>query len=105
MTSNDAPAALDGEWRVSRVDGALPPMPFVRKTIAGDRGATRLGRLPGVPFRVEPAGRGARLVYRPPLSTVVDEISPRSDGSWVGVATLAGRPVGRFVMTRVAGAR
>jgi hypothetical protein len=88
---------------VSRIDGALPPMPFVRKRISGDRGRTRVGSLPGIPFRVETGDRGARLVYRGPLSLVVDEITPRADGSWEGTATVAGRGVGRFRMTRVGG--
>jgi hypothetical protein len=88
---------------VSRIDGALPPMPLVRKSISGERGHTGVGSLPGVPFRVEPAGAGARLVYRGPLSLVVDEISPQADGSWVGTATVAGRGIGRFRMTRVGG--
>jgi hypothetical protein len=96
-------AGLDGDWRVSRIDGALPPMPLVRKTIRAGRGWTRIGPLPAAPFRVEAAGAGARLVYRGPLSLLVDEISPQPDGSWAGTATLAGRPLGRFRMTRRGG--
>jgi hypothetical protein len=94
---------LDGDWRVSRVDGALPPMPLVRKTIRGARGWTRIGPLPAAPFRVERSPAGARLVYRGPLSMLVDEIGPRPDGSWAGTATVAGRALGRFRMTRVGG--
>jgi hypothetical protein len=79
-------------------------MPFVRKSISGDRGRTRVGPLPGIPFRVQAAEEGARLVYGGPLSLLVDEISPQADGSWVGTARVAGRGLGRFRMTRV-GAR
>ena len=88
---------------MSRIDGALPPMPFVRKRIEGDRGRTCVGALPGVPFRVEATGAGARLVYLGPLSLVTDEISPRADGSWEGTASVAGRGIGRFRMTRLGG--
>jgi hypothetical protein len=88
---------------VSRIGGALPPMPLVRKRISGDRGTTRVGPLPGVPFRVEAAGDGARLVYRGPLSVFVDELSPDAGGSWLGTATVGGREIGRFRMTRIGG--
>ena len=105
MGGHGTVAGLDGDWRVSRIDGALPPMPLVRKTIRGDRGWTRVGPLPAAPFRVEAAESGARLVYRGPLSLLVDEIRPGPDGSWTGTATLAGRGLGRFRMTRVEGSR
>jgi hypothetical protein len=88
---------------VSRIGGALPSMPLVRKRISGDRGVTRVGPLPGVPFRVEAAGEGARLVHRGPLSVLVDELSPDADGSWAGTATVGGRGSGRFRMTRLGG--
>jgi hypothetical protein len=94
-------AALEGEWRLRREGGLLPPLGGVRKRIAGGRGTTHVGPLPGVPFRVEsrPAG-GAALVYVSPLSAFVDVLEPRPDGGWWGSARLAGREYGRFVMER-----
>jgi hypothetical protein len=92
-------AALDGEWRLRREGGLLPPLAGVRKRIAGARGATHVGPLPGVPFRVEPRPEGgAALVYARPLSAFVDVLRPRPGGGWSGRATLAGREYGRFVM-------
>src|SRR5439155_1623698 len=44
---------LDGFWRVERVRGLLPPLYGVRKRIEGDHGETRIGPLPGLPFRVD----------------------------------------------------
>jgi hypothetical protein len=93
--------ALDGEWRLHRRSGLLPPLAGVRKRIAGGRGATHVGPLPGVPFHVEPRPGGrAALVYARPLSVFVDILEPRAGGGWSGTGTLAGRAYGRFVMER-----
>ncbi len=88
-------ADLDGWWRLRRVGGLLPPLPGVRKRIHGDRGETRIGPLPGPPFRVV----GNALRYAPPFSGFVDVLEP--DGDRVqGRATFRGREFGRFEMRR-----
>ena len=92
---------LEGDWKVERRGGLLPPMPGVWKRIRGEWGTTRAGMLPGVPFRVEEREGALALVYRPPLGSFVDEIQPQPDGSWAGRATVAGREFGRFRMSRV----
>ncbi len=89
-------ADLDGMWHVRRTRGALPPLVGVRKRISGARGETKLGRLPGVPFRVV----GNTLRYRAPLLGLVDHLEPEGDG-YRGRATLFGRELGRFTMTRI----
>ncbi len=91
---------LDGGWRVERLGGLLPPMVGVGKRIRGDRGETRLGPLLRISFRVGRRGGRPVLVYRPPFSAVVDELSPGGRGLWLGRATVGGRPVGRFRMIR-----
>jgi ferritin-like metal-binding protein YciE len=91
----------DGVWRVERTGGLLPPMVGVWKRIEGGRGETRLGPLLRFPFRVERRGGLVFLVYRPPFSALVDEISPGDRDLWHGRAMLGGRPVGRFRMTRI----
>lgn len=96
-----ATGELDGDWRVERTGGLLPPMAGVWKRISGDRGETRLGSLLRFPFRVERRGEGASLAYEPPLAALVDELAPGGAGLWYGRATLGGRPVGRFRMTRI----
>ncbi len=74
----------------------------VWKRIGGDRGETRLGPLLRLPLRVERRGGRTFLAYEPPLSALVDEISPGGDPDlWHGRATLGGVPVGRFRMTRI----
>jgi hypothetical protein len=88
---------LDGVWRVERVDGLMPPLPGVRKRIAGDRGETRVGPLHW-PFDVV----GLELHYRGPLRPFVDTLRPDGEDAYVGRATLAGRTLGRFRMTRLA---
>ncbi len=88
-------AELDGLWNVRRTSGVLPPLVGVRKRIAGARGDTRVGRLPGVPFRVV----GHTLRYRPPLLGLVDHLEPEGQG-YRGRATLFGRELGRFTMRR-----
>ena len=92
---------LEGDWRVERTGGLLPPMPGLTKRIRGDRGETRLGPLLRLPFRVERRGGRPALVYRPPFSAVVDELPSGSPNLWLGRATVGGRPVGRFRMVRI----
>src|SRR3954469_11999926 len=85
------PATLDGNWRVERVSGLLPPLLGVRKRIAGSRGETRIGELPGVPFDV----KGLRLHYRAPFRAFVDELEPSPEG-YFGRARFLGREYGTF---------
>jgi hypothetical protein len=87
---------LDGRWNVVRTGGLLPPMYGVEKRIRGDRGETRLGPLPGVPFRVD----GLRLRYCSPLAGFVDVLEPDGEG-FRGSATFRGREFGRFRLTRL----
>jgi hypothetical protein len=90
-------AELDGDWELQRLSGALPPLAGMRKRIRRDRGATvLLGGLP-VPFAVV----GHELRYRAPFSMVVDVLEPDGDG-WRGRATVFGRTVGEFRMSRPA---
>ncbi len=91
---------LEGDWQVERLNGLLPPMTGVWKRIRGDRGSTRFGPLPGVPFRLEQREGYVALIYRPPFSMLVDELRDQADDSWLGRATLGGRELGRFRMTR-----
>jgi hypothetical protein len=88
-------AELDGDWELERLSGVLPPLVGMRKEIRGDRGATvLLGGVP-VPFAVV----GRELRYRAPFSMVVDVLEPDGD-SWHGRATVFGRTVGEFRMSR-----
>ena len=87
---------LDGEWRVERRSGFLPPMPGVRKRIGGVRGETSIGPFPGLPFRVE----GLSLHYLGPFSGFVDVLEPEGDG-YTGRATFRGRELGRFALRRI----
>ena len=88
-------AELDGEWELRRLSGVLPPLVGMRKRIHGEHGATVLpGGLP-VPFAVV----AHELRYRPPFSMVVDVLEPDGDG-WHGRATVFGRTVGDFRMSR-----
>jgi ferritin-like metal-binding protein YciE len=91
---------LEGEWRVERLGGFLPPMIGVRKGIRGDRGETRIGPLPGWPFRVERREGRVALIYRPPFSALVDELWIGARASWLGRSTLGGRELGRFRISR-----
>lgn len=81
---------LQGDWRIERLS-SLPPMPFVWKRIRGGRGETYLlpPSLPGrgLPFKLEQRAGYIALVYRPPLSFLVDELRLEADGSWLGRAT------------------
>lgn len=92
---------LEGEWKVERLGGFLPPMIGVRKTVRGTGGETRVGPLPVWPFRREPTEGRVALVYRPPFSMFVDEVSRAPDGSWHGRMTLLGFELGRFRMTPI----
>jgi hypothetical protein len=87
---------LDGVWIVCRTAGLLPPLPGIRKRIAGDRGSTVLGPLPGAPFTVV----GSSLRYRPPFSAFVDVLERETADRYRGRATFRGREFGRFVMSR-----
>ena len=90
--------SLDGEWKVERTGGWLPPLLGVRKRIRGSRGETAIGPLPGVPFGV------AGLELRYPGGFFVDVVEPDGDG-YSGRATFRGRELGRFRMTRISSAR
>jgi hypothetical protein len=85
-------ARLDGIWDVRRTGGLLPPLLGVTKRIHGDRGETRVGPLPGVPFRVD----GLALRY---AGGFVDLLEPDGD-RYRGRATFRGRELGRFELTR-----
>jgi len=87
-------ARLEGQWKVRRESGLLPPR-GVSKRIGAGRGWTLLLGLPVAPFRVERAGGEAHtLRYR--LLPIRDELSPRADGSWAGRGLLLGREFCRF---------
>ena len=93
--------SLEGEWKVERMGGLLPPMIGVRKTIRGGAGETRVGPLPVWPFRAKRTFESVDLVYRRPLSTFVDEVRREPDGSWLGRMTFLGLELGRFRMTPI----
>ena len=86
---------LNGEWRVRRTGGLLPPLVGVRKRIRGGCGETAIGPLPGLPFDVQ----GLRLRYRLPLRGLVDELEPDAAG-YRGRATYRGRQLGTFELRR-----
>jgi hypothetical protein len=87
---------LDGDWMLERRGGLLPPLRRVRKRIAGGRGTTRVGRLPGPPFDVV----GDELRYRAPFQAFVDRLRPEGDGSFAGTALFRGHRFARFSMRR-----
>ena len=93
--------SLEGEWKVERMGGLLPPMIGVRKTICGGAGETRVGPLPVWPFRAKRTFESVDLVYRRPFSTFVDEMRREPDGSWLGRMTFLGLELGRFRMTPI----
>ncbi len=93
--------SLEGEWRVERLGGLLPPMIGVRKTIRDGAGETRVGPLAVWPFRREPKEGRVALVYGTPLSMFVDEVRREPDGSWLGRMTFLGLELGRFRMTPI----
>jgi hypothetical protein len=86
---------LDGLWRVERGSGLLPPLYGVCKRIEGDHGETRIGPLPGVPFRIV----GLTLKYQAALGGFVDLLEREGDG-YNGRATFRGREDGRFRLRR-----
>jgi hypothetical protein len=90
---------LDGEWKVRRVSGLLPPLVGVRKRIAGAHGETTVAGV-AAPFEVV----GRELRYRGLLSGIVDELAPDGAG-WLGVTRYRGRTLGRFRMDPVSAAR
>ena len=92
---------LKGRWRVERLSGALPPMVAVYKEINGKRGETRFGHFLTLPFRIEQREDCPALVYRPPISMLVDELRKQAEDSWLGETTIGGRAFGRFRMTRI----
>ena len=91
---------LEGDWRVARMSGLLPPMFGVWKRIRGPQGETRLGPLPGIAFRIEEREGSIALIYRAPFSMFIDTLRPGPHGSWVGRTTVCGREFGRFRMSR-----
>jgi hypothetical protein len=91
---------LEGDWRVARMRGLLPPMFGVWKRIRGAQGETRLGPLPGIAFRIEEREGGIALIYRAPFSMFIDTLRPGPHGSWVGRTTVCGREFGCFRMSR-----
>jgi ferritin-like metal-binding protein YciE len=93
--------SLEGEWKVERLGGLLPPMIGVRKTIRGGAGETRVGPLAVWPFRREPKEGRVALVYRTPFSMFVDEVRREPDGSWLGRMTFLNLELGRFRMTPI----
>lgn len=86
--------SLEGLWELERTGGLLPPLRGVTKRIEGTRGETRIGKLPGVPFRVD------GLALRYPTGMFVDVLTPRADGAYDGTGTFLGRPYGTFRMRR-----
>jgi hypothetical protein len=91
-------AALDGEWRIERESGALPPF-GLSKRIFGDGGWTLVGGVPAARFRVRRReGESARLDYVG--WPVVDELTPREDGTWAGRGLMFGREFCRFRLVR-----
>ena len=82
-------AKLEGEWRVRRESGVLPPF-GLSKRIGRTTGWTLMGGVPVAPFRVV----GTTLDY---LGWPVrDELTPRQDGTWTGRGVLLGREFCRF---------
>jgi hypothetical protein len=86
-------SSLEGDWRVKRLSGVLPPLP-ISKHIEGQSGVTRIGRL-RIPFRIV----GMTLQYRPPLQAFADELEASGEG-FVGRATLFGQEYARFRLVR-----
>jgi hypothetical protein len=91
---------LEGEWKIERLGGLLPPMIGVRKRIHGARGETRFATLTLWPFRIERRTGFVTLVYSPPFSLLADELWPEADDSWLGRTVIAGLELGRFRMIR-----
>ncbi len=83
---------LEGDWRVEREGGLLPP--FVSKRIGGRTGWTFLAGLPVGPFRV--AGTTLDYLGWP----IRDELTQRADGSWEGRGLVFGREFCRFRLVK-----
>ena len=97
---------LEGDWKVERLSGPLP-MPFVWKHVDGGRGETRvlpswrIGGLPlepKLPFELEQREGHVDLIYRPPLSFLIDQLRLEDDGTWLGRAKAAGLQYAWFRM-------
>ena len=88
---------LEGDWRVVRTGGLLPPLAGVRKHIERDRGWTIAGPVE-IPFEVA----GHELRYRLPFRGVVDVLAPEGPNVYGGATTLFGLRVGTFRMIREA---
>lgn len=101
LSRKDGTLIPDGYWRVERTGGLLPPMIGVRKRVRGGRGETWVGPLLRWPFRLEDRAGCVALIYDPPFSSWVDELTPGGPGLWIGTATLGGHPIGRFRMVRI----
>lgn len=91
---------LEGEWRVERLSGLLPPMVGIWKRFSGESGETRFGALLVWRFRIERRAEHIALVYRSPFSKLVDELWAETEDSWLGRTMLGGFKLGRFRMTR-----
>ncbi len=101
---------LDGDWRVEWLSGPVP-MPFVWKRIRAGRGTTRVSPTslrnrglpfePKLPFRLEQREGYVALIYRGPLSLLVDELRLEDDRSWLGRANAAGVRYAWFRMVPV----
>ena len=101
---------LEGDWRVERLSGPLP-MPFVWKRIRGGRGETHvLPRSwqaigaplePKFPFELKQREGHVSLIYRQPLSFMVDELRLEQNGVWLGQAKAAGIRYAWFQMVLV----
>lgn len=89
----NAVSELEGDWRVERESGLLPPL-GVSKRIGSRTGWTFLAGVPVAPFRVV----GTTLEY---LGwPVTDELAPRADGTWEGRGLLLGREFCRFRLVK-----
>ena len=101
---------LEGDWKVERLSGPVP-MPFVWKRIRGGRGETHvLPRSwqaigaplePKFPFELKQREGHVSLIYRPPLSFMVDDLRLEANGSWLGQAKAAGIQYAWFQMVPV----
>ena len=87
---------LTGRWALSRVSGLLPALGLMHQRITGGRGATRIGSIVGIAFRVRTGAQGicgpAQLRARPAAAP--------AGRRWDGEATVLGMTIGRFRMTR-----
>ena len=96
-TDRPAEQTLDGEWKVIRTGGLLPPfLGLVHKRIAGSSGRTTAAGI-GVPFDVV----GLELHYRAPFRGVVDRLEPDGPESYAGTTLVSGRRIGSFRLERI----